>query len=274
MPEKTSNNRGLFSRFTRSIQQKVIWHTTDVFILSYPKCGRTWLRMLLGQALSRYLSLAPADPMDLYRLTATARTVPRIFVSHDDHPSAKRPNEIETNKQRYANKKVIFLVRDPRDTIVSNYFHNAFRKGKFKGTLPQYIEKEAGGLASLLKYYNVWADQRHIPRDFILVRYEDLHTNGVDVLTQIFAFLGLSAPDHDIFEEAVNASKFETMRSIEENAEIDHKRIVPTRSDDERSFKTREGKVGSFQKYLGAEEQRIVEAMIASQLDPFYKEYR
>ena len=67
------------------------------------------------------------------------------------------------------------MVRDPRDVLVSSYFQKKKRRNKYNGELFDYVHEEVGSLESLLRFYNIWARNRHIPKDFLLVRYEDMH---------------------------------------------------------------------------------------------------
>jgi len=48
--------------------------------------------------------------------------VPLIRVVHDNRPMLRRTSELEESKAHYRSKRVLFLVRDPRDVIVSSYF--------------------------------------------------------------------------------------------------------------------------------------------------------
>src|SRR4030042_5207218 len=102
---------------------------TDIYLLSYPKCGRTWLRLMIGKAIALHFSLP--DEEDILFLRTNRRVhpdVPNITVVHDDSPMLKSPDELEVTKKRFHDKKVIFLVRDPRDVVVSSFFE--IKKGK------------------------------------------------------------------------------------------------------------------------------------------------
>ena len=92
---------------------------SDVYILSFPKCGRTWLRMMLakafalidGEDVSDYFTSAPAPDRNM-----------RIIFDHEDSGGLSAYDALETDKTKYKNEKVLFLVRDPRDVMVSYYF--------------------------------------------------------------------------------------------------------------------------------------------------------
>ena len=58
---------------------------TDVYLVSFPKCGRTWLRVLVGRAFQQHFGLpADANLVELHRLVEVDSRVPCVFATHDD----------------------------------------------------------------------------------------------------------------------------------------------------------------------------------------------
>ena len=145
----------------------------DAFLLSFPKTGRTWVRVMLAQLLAVHYgrpelaSLAPLPRID------GGPGVLRIVVRHDGNPHKCTPDEIAAHRREYAGCRVMLLVRDPRDAIVSNYFQVTRRDHWFDGDIGTYLRWPRGSLDSMLRYYSVWARQRHVPAAFLLLRYED-----------------------------------------------------------------------------------------------------
>ena len=107
----------------------------DAMFLSYPKSGRTWLRMMLGRTLQEHFGLdkAGADPLNLLALARQKPGVPRIQVAHDDLPQLRRPEELQTGRKEYRGCRVIFMVRDPRDRATASDIGHA---GPGKGIRP------------------------------------------------------------------------------------------------------------------------------------------
>ncbi|HBK64408.1 MAG TPA: sulfotransferase, partial [Cyanobacteria bacterium UBA11166] len=147
----------------------------EFLIISYPKCGRTWLRLMLGRVFQTHFGLTNANLLELHELAQLNPNIPKIWVSHDDKPQWKKPDELVTDKGEYQDKKVILLVRDPRDVVVSNYFQKTKRRKVYDGSLSDYLQESLGSFDTILRFYNIWADNRTITQKFILVRYEDLH---------------------------------------------------------------------------------------------------
>ncbi len=246
---------------------------TDVYVLSYPKCGRTWLRLLMGKALVDDLSLTDANPMELSDLHRASPLVPRIRVTHDDNPQLKRPDEIERDKRRYAGKKIVFLVRNPRDVVISYYFQASRRRDRFAGTPSEFLRHQVGSLDTILDYYNVWAESRGVPGDFCLVRYEDLHRDAAGELERVLRLVG-RVPAREVVDRAVEFARFDNMRALERKNAFGSARLRPADGADLESFKTRKGKVGGYREYLSPEDLDYLEARISERLSPFYAEYR
>lgn len=250
---------------------------TNIYILSFPKCGRTWLRMLLGQVIQSHFRRTDQDPTEVYRITRRIEDMPTVRFTHDDDPQWKRPDEIQRSKRRYRNKKVVLLVRDPRDAVVSNYFQKRYRdfgnKEAFDGTLSEFVRSEVGGLQSLITFYNVWAAAKNRPMDFLLMRYEQLHQDTRREVARLLEFVGIEKQDPSLIEEAVEASSFRNMREMESSKSLSKNRMRPKDESDPRSYKMRKGKVGGYREQLSEEDVAYIDQVIRERLDPYYEWY-
>lgn len=277
---------------------------TDIYLISYPKCGRTWLRLMIGRAVTRHFNLPDQDyALLLHSGKALHPSAPRITVVHDDRPMNKAPEELETSKRRYKDKKVIFLARDPRDVIVSSYFEtmkrsHLFRRqgvgsdalsanaalplgsaagpdqpgetSAFNGTLPEFIHRRKGGFDTILRYYNIWAENRTTPRDFLLVRYEDMRQNTARELRRVLDFLGLTEVSEATLNEAVEFASFENMRRMEAEGRFQDRMLQPADQADPESYKTRKGKVKGFVEYLNEREITTLNQKLAADLSDYF----
>ncbi|NIW61013.1 MAG: sulfotransferase domain-containing protein, partial [Nitrospinaceae bacterium] len=62
----------------------------------------------------------------------------------------------------------------------------------FRGSLREYVYEPVGGIKTILEFYNIWARNRHVPRDFLLVTYESLQGDPLGELRRVIDFLGLA----------------------------------------------------------------------------------
>jgi hypothetical protein len=128
---------------------------------------------------------------DLGARTPRYPGVPRILAKHDGNPHRARPEEIDADRSEYASTRVILMIRDLRDAAISNYFQVTRREASFEGDLRAWLRAPRGSVASMLRYYSVWAAQRHVPRGFLLLRYEDLREDTARELRRVCDFVGL-----------------------------------------------------------------------------------
>jgi len=235
---------------------------SDVVLVSFPKCGRTWLRVMIGRSLQRHFGLPDdADPVELAHLAELDPRVPSVLVTHDDDAQWKAPGEVERDKGSYRHRRVILLVRDPRDVIVSLYHQMGGRRGVEVGTLGDFVDRPAGGFASLLAFYDAWAGALDVPAAVLVVRYEDLHTDPAGELRRVLTFLGVRDVDAATVDEAVDHGSFTNMRRLEEAGASASSRLRPVGD----AYKTRRGAVGGHRDELApAQVDRLDARMDAS----------
>ena len=250
----------------------------DAFLISYPKCGRTWLRLMLG----RYaLAGQPGDPLELLTTTRQRPDLPTMEVSHDDYPHWKPFTTLFENKEMYRDKAVVFMVRDPRDVLVSYYFQYVKRNDRelandreFRGDMSDFIRHDIGGIRSLVGFYNIWAENRHVPKQFKLIAYEDLHAETRGVFADMLCFLRWPDRGPEGLEDAISFGQFDHMRKLEETNALDNPRLRRPKDDDPESFKVRRGKVGGYADYLNPDDIAFINDFLDTELDDYYDMYK
>ncbi len=236
----------------------------DVYLVSFPKCGRTWLRVMIGRAFQVHFGLpAGADLVELHRLAELDPRVPCVVATHDDDAQWKPPEAVEADKSRYRAKRVILLVRDPRDVIVSLYFQRRGRHGGYAGSLAQFLDERVGGFESLLRFYDAWADNVATSENVLVVRYEDLHARPEDELRRVLTFAGVDGVRPEVVADAVEYGSFDHMRELEETEAFGSEKLRPGRRGDVDTYKTRRGKVGGHRDELTAEQIDRLDRMLA-----------
>jgi hypothetical protein len=184
----------------------------DTFLVSYPKSGNTWVRFLLANLIhpnetvgfSNINRLLPAPGVLTRRFLRTLPR-PRIMKSHE-------PFDVRF-------RKVIYLVRDPRDVAVSEYHFDLKKRYIDAGmTLDQFVRLYiAGGTSSYGSWWEhaaSWIGPRYGNPAFLLVRYEDLLGDPIAETGKIAEFLGIKA-DQDRLKAAVERSSADRMRKLE-----------------------------------------------------------
>lgn len=186
----------------------------DTFIVSYPRSGNTWTRFLIANLLhpneavtfANIETLVPdAEAQSSRMLKRTPR--PRYIKSHEyfDH--------------RY--RKVIYIVRDPRDVVLSYYnFARKYRHIEDGYPLEGYVEDFVAGRLSSADWgtwaenVGTWISARGKDPGFLLLRYEDMQRNTSQELARIADFFGIEA-DAASRERVIQRSSAQQMRELE-----------------------------------------------------------
>jgi hypothetical protein len=183
----------------------------DVLIVSYPKSGNTWTRFLIGNLISQDEPLTFAN---------VERKVPSIYLSEEVLQRAPKPRLLKSHEYfdpRY--KKVIYIVRDPRDVAVS-YYHFFAKVRLIEDGYPmdefvlRFIAGELDGFGSWGENVGSWLGARGEDPKFLLLRYEDMLENPVHELRKVTSLLSMSATDERL-DRAVELSSADRMRRLE-----------------------------------------------------------
>ena len=225
------------------------------FVISYPKSGRTWHRLMIGNYLAQATGSGPRQSFDIDGLCQLAGLAP-ICYSHNganflDALPPRHP--VVASPALWRGRTVLLLTRDPADILVSAWHHARFRTKSFAGGLSDFIRQPESGLNKILAAYNRWHDHRGEAARFEVVSYEDMHRDPAGVLRQSLQLFGIAAPDPAMLTAAVDFTRFDRMRDFEETDYFRSGRMRNV-SGDERAAKVREGSVGGAAAHLSADD--------------------
>lgn len=177
----------------------------DIFIAGHPKSGTTWFQNLVAgvvfgvdpeyapYALVR--DLVPGHMQKYYRRYAT----PTYFKTH------LKP------RQRF--RRVVYLVRDGRDVMVSYYHH---LKAELKREVDFMEVVQARDVIWPYKWHEhveAWLENP-FNADLLVIRYEDLKADTVQQLERFCAFAGIERQRSFLAHIAEKAS-FQKLREKE-----------------------------------------------------------
>ena len=260
----------LAKEFGSKVVAQYLHHKTDAYIISHPRSGRTWLRLLIGKALCEMFKLPDKEMLDIYKLTTSAgisRT--QLIHDHTSYTESYKYYYLSWDKRIYSDKKVIFLVRSIKDVIVSYYFYVTKRDKEFDDSISNFIRTERYGAERIVNFYNSWYESQNIPKEFMLLRYEDMMENTKTHLMEVFSFLGLEKIDETSIENAIQFAQFENLKKLEKNNYFDKKAMRPADEKDSESYKIRKGKVGGYEQYLSEDDSEYIDSVIRKIGCPF-----
>lgn len=204
------------------------------FFVSFPKSGRTWLRVMLNEL----------DLNFAYKHDGAKHSRPRPF------------EELKLCGKQYFQKPVVFMSRDPRDTAVSGYFQKTLRRDGYSGTIGDFVRDPLHGIEKVIRYNLTWLETGAKMDQFLPITYEATCINAVAVLRSIVVFVGGEVSD-TVIERVVASNTFDKMRKRETSGEYDkryHTKLRPGHAENPESYKVRRGKVGGYVDYLSADD--------------------
>ena len=146
----------------------------------------------------------------------------------------------------------------------------AERLKPYEGSITEFLYEEVGSLETILRFYNIWAENREVPKSVLLVRYEDLHQDAARELKKVIEFLGIPPVSPDILQEAVEYTSFKNMHKMEADDAFKSTNLRPADKADESTYKTRKGKVGGYVDYFNSDQIDYMNQQINEKLSPFF----
>lgn len=208
-----------------------VFKKQNLLFISYPKSGRTWLRIILHD-----LKLYP----DFTHAGAT------YYILDDSCET------IDNNLQDFKNNKIVFISRDPRDTVISYYFDMKHRFNVFDGTLEEFIYDKKYGIHATCLFNSSWLINAHSFDGFFHLRYEDMKHDTLKTIDKLFNFIGIRKNTRKI-NQILKNNEFSNMQKKEKEGYLAKKfpdRFSNHAKENPKSLKVRKGKVGGYKDYL------------------------
>ncbi len=246
-----------YSRIKRGFSRRF---DADIYVISYPKSGRTWLRALIGKYLSLKYNFSENEILSTEVLTQRSGLPIVSFIHDESGMKAGTPyRDLSSDRQKYKNKKVLLMGRDIKDTLVSAYFQATKRRNVFEGTISEFIKSDRFGVLKILTFYDIWLQNQHVPEAFRFIRYEDLHRDPKGALSNVLDFIGESHIEEALVAQSIEYCAFQNLKKLEQRNTFKNRVLKPAKTSDPESFKVRKGKVGGYREYLSEEDIAFID---------------
>lgn len=242
---------------------------TDVFIVTPPKCGTTWMQQIVH-------GLRTRGSMDFDEIT---RVVPWINMAYDTGidlyaPQVAQPRAFKTHStldEVPRGGKYIVIVRDPCDALLSDYH---FMEGMFFEpdtiSLEEFAREEFIPARDIHKHIIAFWHRRN-DEDVLTLCYENMKADLSHTIERVAAFIGISL-DEELKEIVLQQSDIKFMKEHREQFEdhiIRKARSAAMRLPlDGQLNKVRSGQVGESREVVPDEIKKELEAVWQEEITP------
>lgn len=213
----------------------------DLYLVSFPKSGITWLMYLMANINLKMSGIERrATFLNVETLIPDIHATKQIKEEILPFPGCRIIKSHSTYNPYY--NRIIYLVRDPRDVMVS-YYHFAKNLNMFNGDISGFIHSKEFGIELWCHHIESWFSDIIASQYINFIRYEDLKVDAGSILSHIYTLLGYELPE-SVLDHAVKNSTFDIMKKDEEY----YSRLNLTLNPE---FKfVRKGKAGSYKEEL------------------------
>ncbi len=193
---------------------------SDIYLVSYPKSGNTWMRYLMAYAIWPELididlvEMASYIPSFGLKQDTEKMLDPKSPCNQLKHRIIKEHTVYNENSKRHV-ERAICLVRDGRDAIVS-YWYFCNQRDQTQIPLSDFIQVSAKPNHS----YGAWKSHvmGWINADLeakLIIRYEDLLQNPEIWLRSALEFAEIEVSD-EVVKQAISRASFGAMKKLEQ----------------------------------------------------------
>lgn len=263
LPRETHSSESL------KFVQEFTFKDEDVIAVTHPKSGTIWMQEILP------LVLNGGDLMPIHTIPNWDRvpwleekrlavvvdqlTSPRAFVTH--FPYQLMPPSFHASKA-----KVIYVMRDPRDVMVSSYFfHQMAGFLEDPGTFEEFMDKFLEGRVLFGKWTDHVKSWRHtdLGDRIMYITYEEMAQDFPAALRRLSDFLGRNLSE-EVIQKIAEHCSFKNMKA---NTMSNFSLIPKVLMDSDKSPFLRKGVAGDWKNHFSSEQLARFTSVIRKELE-------
>lgn len=184
----------------------------DLYIVSFPKSGATWMDFLMANIHTTMSGdKRSINFFNIHTIIPDVHYCRQVGVANLAFPGF-RVIKSHAEFNRYY-KNVVYLIRDPRDAMVS-YYKFLVGLGQFSGTVSDLIRSPRYGIDAWVNHVDSWYFKSEASLRITIVRYEDLKNDSYSALKHLYNTLGFEISD-EVLNLAIQKSSFDNMKILE-----------------------------------------------------------
>ncbi len=275
------HRRKAIERWLRGREEYRKLQLADWVLMSWGKSGRTWLRVMLSRFYQVKHGLGESELIGFDNLKRLNPAIPSVFFSHNNYLRDYTKNW--HSKAHFRGKRIVLLVRDPRDVAVSQFFQWKYRMRPSKKLLNDYPPDGADislfdfvmnpdcGVPKIIRYFNGWEEAIPELKDVLVVRYEDMRTEPAKWLEKILEFIGTPGTGDQV-REAIEFAAYENMKKLEEKKTFKSSgaRVIAGDRQNPDSYKVRRAKIGGYRDYFEDDQITEIDRLVNETLSPSF----
>ena len=236
-------------------------YSDDVWIVTYPKCGTTWVQQIVklirSNGVQDNVSINDSIPW-LERRFDIGRSMPqpRAFKSHYSY------DLFPSGLPSMTPCKYIYVARNPKDQVTSFYYHVAasiMPNIDKESYMEKYFSKELP-FGDYFDHLLSWWPHRN-DENILFLKYEDIKKNLLQAVSTIASFIQTNLSEV-VVDKIADATTFEKMK---ENPFAMQSYFPPGFDQCGKDF-MRKGKVGDWKNFLTPEQAARIDALCDEKL--------
>ncbi|XP_054708991.1 amine sulfotransferase-like [Uloborus diversus] len=192
---------------------------TDIFVVTYPKCGTTWSQFIVWEILNK--GAIPPSPNAMMFKHFPFLEVTGVDDLENHPPPRPLKTHLPYNLQPYnSSAKYIYITRNPYDCCVSYFYHLQMDNWNPKLSFSEHVEAFTSGKIPFGDFFDhvlSWYKHRNEP-NILFLTYEGMKRNKKETILKIAKFLGENyykdLQDEKVMENCLKYSDFQYMKEL------------------------------------------------------------
>jgi len=238
-----------------------IRRSDDIFLVSFPKSGNTWISFIIANIMVLKLELGiEVNDFNIHGF------VPAIHQSQDipsDMGFFPFKRIIKSHAGFHSGyKNVLYILRDPRSVMVS-YYKFLTGLGRYDSSMSEFVREERYGVSAWVHHLEGWLKGISEGTRFRILKYEDFKSDIEGSINSMASLLGIRLSDEQL-KIVVEKTSFEYMRELEKQSAS-----LSLKKHDKNFMFVRKGSATAWKEELGPEDASYIASVAGPLMERF-----